>query len=67
MIEDSNLKSKIILDQPDPSFRSSFGLIINNFSKKSFTEKLLIKILKMNILEKIKNSPKLAKLNKIKG
>ena len=29
-------------------------------------EKLLIKISKMNILEKIKNSPKLTKLNEMK-
>ena len=56
MIEGSNLKPKIIHDQ-----------LAIDLKVSEFTEKLLIKILKVNILEKIKNSPKLTKLNKIKG
>ena len=63
MIEGSDLKPKLMISRPAISkFQKFIQPHINNFSKKSFTEKLLIKMLKMNILEKIK---KLSKINQI--
>jgi hypothetical protein len=52
-------KSHMTYGPAKPEFRMSFGpLVIDIFSKKPFTEKLLIKIIKMIILEIIQISPK---------